>query len=127
MVDLVAEHEPEELHLRNVSHGAGTREELHRSSQIVVARRLQRVHHLRVSLEKCADGLAPALGRLRKAAAEVQLVLESEQDEPLLDREGPYELPRGVRTRMRLELRLVRGERLDHTSSRAVFPLERFY
>src|SRR3954468_14700865 len=106
MVDLVAEHEPEELHLRNVTHGAGAREELRRSREVVVARRLERVNHLGVSLEKCAHGFTPSLGRLRKATAEVELVLESEQDEPLLHREGPHELPRGVRTGMRLQLRL---------------------
>src|SRR5690349_9208747 len=127
MVDLVAEHEPEKLHLRDVADRAGTGEELHGAAEVLVARPLQRLHHLGVSLEKGADGLLPLLRRLREPATEIELIPEGEENESLLDGEGPHELPRRIRARMRLELRLIRGERLDDAPRRTMLSLERLH
>src|SRR5437762_6217863 len=110
MVDLIAQHEPQELRLRDVSHRLRAGKELHRAGEVFVARRLERRHRVGVGLLERGRDLLPRVRGLRKSAAETQLILDRGSEEALFDREGPDELTRAVGSRMWLELGLVRWE-----------------
>src|SRR5438046_7943704 len=120
MVDLIAQHEPQELRLRDVSHRLRTGKELHRAGKVLDARRLERRHRVGVGLLERTYDFLPRVRGLRKSAAETKLILDRGREEALLDREGPDELPRAVGSRVWLELGLPRRESLPEIQWRVV-------
>src|SRR5213594_707973 len=63
VVNLVGEHEPEELHLRQVAHRLRRREERHRARKLVVARGGKPRGHVGVRLHEGVDHLLPRFRR----------------------------------------------------------------